>query len=82
MAVSLLPLTHLIRFLCLNFLRSSEKILFKRYTQIGQVAFVNYGRLVVIVDESTKTGLWLMHLTVMTQLNFRRLSLTDIKIDI
>ncbi|KAI3951664.1 hypothetical protein MKW92_047709 [Papaver armeniacum] len=51
---------------------------FKRYVEIGRVALVNYsehyGRLVVIVDVIDQNR--------RSQMNFKRLSLTDIKIDI
>ncbi|GJM85563.1 hypothetical protein PR202_ga02024 [Eleusine coracana subsp. coracana] len=51
---------------------------FKRFVEIGRVALVNYGkdygRLVVIVDVVDQNRV--------CQMNFKRLSLTDIKIDI
>ncbi|KAM1003770.1 hypothetical protein EV1_004005 [Malus domestica] len=60
---------------------------FKRYVEIGRVALVNYGkdysRLVVIVDVIDQNrALVDAPDMVRTQLNFKRLSLTDIKIDI
>ncbi|KAK9169209.1 hypothetical protein Syun_001349 [Stephania yunnanensis] len=60
---------------------------FKRYVEIGRVALVNYGKdygsLVVIVDVVDQN----MALVdapdmVRAKMNFKRLSLTDIKIDI
>ncbi|CAN6684561.1 unnamed protein product [Malus baccata var. baccata] len=60
---------------------------FKRYVEIGRVALVNYGKdygkLVVIVDVIDQNrALVDAPDMVRTQLNFKRLSLTDIKIDI
>ncbi|KAJ7977216.1 60S ribosomal protein L14 [Quillaja saponaria] len=60
---------------------------FKRYVEIGRVALVNYGkdygRLVVIVDVVDQNrALVDAPNMVRTQVNFKRLSLTDIKIDI
>ncbi|KAJ7979837.1 60S ribosomal protein L14 [Quillaja saponaria] len=60
---------------------------FKRYVEIGRVALVNYGkdygRLVVIVDVIDQNrALVDAPDIVRSQLNFKRLSLTDIKIDI
>ncbi|KAH7517401.1 hypothetical protein FEM48_Zijuj09G0059700 [Ziziphus jujuba var. spinosa] len=60
---------------------------FKRYVEIGRVALVNYGkdygRLVVIVDVIDQNrALVDAPDIVRTQMNFKRLSLTDIKIDI
>ncbi|URD88688.1 ribosomal protein [Musa troglodytarum] len=83
---------------------------FKRYVEIGRVAFVTYGkeygRLVVIVDviDQNRVRIWGVVLSipqsfefgldsdlkalvdspemVRGQINFKRLSLTDIKIDI
>ncbi|KAJ7972625.1 60S ribosomal protein L14 [Quillaja saponaria] len=60
---------------------------FKRYVEIGRVALVNYGkdygRLVVIVDVVDQNrALVDAPDIVRTQINFKRLSLTDIKIDI
>ncbi|OWM67898.1 hypothetical protein CDL15_Pgr010836 [Punica granatum] len=60
---------------------------FKRYVEIGRVALVNYGkeygRLVVIVDVIDQNrALVDAPDMVRTQMNFKRLSLTDIKIDI
>ncbi|KAI3995720.1 hypothetical protein MKX01_020793 [Papaver californicum] len=60
---------------------------FKRYVEIGRVALVNYGedygRLVVIVDVIDQNRA-LVDAPDMerSQVNFKRLSLTDIKIDI
>ncbi|KAI3968845.1 hypothetical protein MKX01_028995 [Papaver californicum] len=60
---------------------------FKRYVEIGRVALVNYGedygRLVVIVDVIDQNRA-LVDAPDMerSQINFKRLSLTDIKIDI
>ncbi|KAI3941154.1 hypothetical protein MKW92_014006 [Papaver armeniacum] len=60
---------------------------FKRYVEIGRVALVNYGedygRLVVIVDVIDQNRA-LVDAPDMerSQMNFKRLSLTDIKIDI
>ncbi|KAJ6834059.1 putative 60S ribosomal protein L14 [Iris pallida] len=57
---------------------------FKRYVEIGRVALVNYGkdygRLVVIIDRN-RTLVDAPDM-VSGQVNFMRLSLTDIKIDI
>ncbi|KAH9764302.1 Ribosomal L14e domain-containing protein [Citrus sinensis] len=60
---------------------------FKRYVEIGRVALVNYGkeygRLVVIVDVLDQNrALVDAPDMVRGQMNFKRLSLTDIKIDI
>ena len=60
---------------------------FKRYVEIGRVALVNYGkdygRLVVIVDVLDQNrALVDAPDMVRTQLNFKRLTLTDITIDI
>ncbi|KAK4789595.1 hypothetical protein SAY86_016899 [Trapa natans] len=60
---------------------------FKRYVEIGRVALVNYGkeygRLVVIVDVIDQNRALIdAPDMVRTQINFKRLSLTDIKIDI
>ncbi|KAF5736739.1 60S ribosomal protein L14-1 [Tripterygium wilfordii] len=60
---------------------------FKRYVEIGRVALVNYGkdygRLVVIVDVLDQNrALVDAPDMVRTQMNFKRLSLTDIKIEI
>ncbi|XP_010905822.1 large ribosomal subunit protein eL14z isoform X1 [Elaeis guineensis] len=68
---------------------------FKRYVEIGRVALVNYGkdygRLVVIVDVVDQNRLSFENFyqalvdapdVVRGQMNFKRLSLTDIKIDI
>ncbi|XP_073101488.1 large ribosomal subunit protein eL14 isoform X1 [Elaeis guineensis] len=60
---------------------------FKRYVEIGRVALVNYGkdygRLVVIVDVIDQNrALVDAPDMVRGQMNFKRLSLTDIKIDI
>ncbi|XP_009336123.1 60S ribosomal protein L14-1-like [Pyrus x bretschneideri] len=60
---------------------------FKRYVEVGRVALVNYGKdygkLVVIVDVIDQNrALVDAPDMVRTQLNFKRLSLTDIKIDI
>ncbi|KAJ1398941.1 Translation protein SH3-like domain superfamily [Sesbania bispinosa] len=60
---------------------------FKRYVEIGRVALINYGkeygRLVVIVDVIDQNRA-LVDAPDMgrSQMNFKRLSLTDIKIDI
>ncbi|KAI3845893.1 hypothetical protein MKW98_030374 [Papaver atlanticum] len=60
---------------------------FKRYVEIGRVALVNYGedygKLVVIVDVIDQNRA-LVDAPDMerSQMNFKRLSLTDIKIDI
>ncbi|URD88689.1 ribosomal protein, partial [Musa troglodytarum] len=63
------------------------KMPFKRYVEIGRVAFVTYGkeygRLVVIVDVIDQNrALVDSPEMVRGQINFKRLSLTDIKIDI
>ncbi|XP_076921435.1 large ribosomal subunit protein eL14y-like [Bidens hawaiensis] len=54
---------------------------FKRYVEIGRIALVNYGKdygkLVVIVDALVDAPDM-----VRGQMNFKRLTLTDIKIDI
>ncbi|RDX61035.1 hypothetical protein CR513_60771 [Mucuna pruriens] len=60
---------------------------FKRYVEIGRVALVNYGkeygRLVVIVDVIDQNrALVDAPDMVRSPVNFKRLSLTDIKIDI
>ncbi|XP_058070043.1 large ribosomal subunit protein eL14y-like [Magnolia sinica] len=60
---------------------------FKRHVEIGRVALVNYGKdygkLVVIVDLIDKNrALVDAPDIVQGQMNFNRLSLTDIKIDI
>ncbi|KAI3442105.1 ENTH domain-containing protein [Psidium guajava] len=60
---------------------------FKRYIEIGRVALINYGkdygRLVVIVDVVDQNrALVDAPDMVRSQMNFKRLSLTDIKIDI
>ncbi|PON81768.1 Translation elongation factor [Trema orientale] len=60
---------------------------FKRYVEIGRVALVNYGkeygRLVVIVDVIDQNrALVDAPDMVRTQMNFKRLSLTDITVDI
>ncbi|KAG6481635.1 60S ribosomal protein L14-1-like [Zingiber officinale] len=60
---------------------------FKRYVEIGRVALVNYGkeygRLVVIVDVIDQNrALVDAPDMIRGQINFKRLSLTDIKIDI
>ncbi|XP_027366704.1 probable 60S ribosomal protein L14 [Abrus precatorius] len=60
---------------------------FKRYVEIGRVALINYGkeygRLVVIVDVIDQNrALVDAPDMVRSPMNFKRLSLTDIKIDI
>ncbi|KAI4345823.1 hypothetical protein L6164_012915 [Bauhinia variegata] len=60
---------------------------FKRFIEIGRVALINYGKdygkLVVIVDVLDQNrALVDAPDMVRTQMNFKRLSLTDIKIDI
>ncbi|XP_075648848.1 large ribosomal subunit protein eL14z [Castanea sativa] len=60
---------------------------FRRFVEIGRVALVNYGkeygRLVVIVDVVDQNrALVDAPDMVRTQMNLKRLSLTDIKIDI
>ncbi|CAJ1976454.1 unnamed protein product [Sphenostylis stenocarpa] len=60
---------------------------FKRYVEIGRIALVNYGKeygkLVVIVDVIDQNrALVDAPDMVRSQVNFKRLSLTDIKIDI
>ncbi|URD84685.1 ribosomal protein [Musa troglodytarum] len=60
---------------------------FKRYVEIGRVALVNYGkeygRLVVIVDVIDQNRALVDAPDIVRgQMNFKRLSLTDIKIDI
>ncbi|KAI3898791.1 hypothetical protein MKW92_027279 [Papaver armeniacum] len=60
---------------------------FKRYVEIGRVALVNYGecygKLVVIVDVIDQNrALVDAPDMVRSQMSFKRLSLTDIKIDI
>ncbi|MCL7034417.1 hypothetical protein MKW94_029651, partial [Papaver nudicaule] len=59
----------------------------KRYVEIGRVAFVNYGenygKLIVIVDVIDQNrALVDAPDMVRSQMSFKRLSLTDIKIDI
>ncbi|KAK1428417.1 hypothetical protein QVD17_17251 [Tagetes erecta] len=66
---------------------SPEKMPFKRYVEIGRVALVNYGKdygkLVVIVDVIDQNrALVDSPDMVRGQMNFKRLTLTDIKIDI
>nr|CAD1843689.1 unnamed protein product [Ananas comosus var. bracteatus] len=66
---------------------SPAAMVFKRYVEIGRVALVNYGkdygRLVVIVDVIDQNrALVDAPDMVRCQMNFKRLSLTDIKIDI
>ncbi|GER41172.1 60S ribosomal protein L14 [Striga asiatica] len=63
------------------------KMPFKRYVEIGRVALVNYGKdygkLVVIVDVIDQNrALVDAPDMVRSQMNFKRLSLTDIKIDV
>ncbi|KAK1568541.1 hypothetical protein Q3G72_025675 [Acer saccharum] len=65
----------------------SSKMPFKRYVEIGRVALVNYGKdygkLVVIVDVVDQNrALVDAPDMVRSQMNFKRLSLTDITIDI
>ncbi|KAG5603284.1 hypothetical protein H5410_034654 [Solanum commersonii] len=65
----------------------SPKMPFKRFVEIGRVALVNYGKdygkLVVIVDVIDQNrALVDSPDMVRSQMNFKRLSLTDIKIDI
>ncbi|MCL7033159.1 hypothetical protein MKW94_004810 [Papaver nudicaule] len=60
---------------------------FKRYVEIGRVALVNYGedygKLVVIVDVIDQNRALVDAPDLeRSQMNFKRLSLTDIKIDI
>ncbi|CAH9051194.1 unnamed protein product [Cuscuta epithymum] len=60
---------------------------FKRYVEIGRVAILNYGKdygkLVVIVDVIDQNRALIdAPDMVRSQMNFKRLSLTDIKIDI
>ncbi|KAF3972509.1 hypothetical protein CMV_003986 [Castanea mollissima] len=62
-------------------------MLFRRFVEIGRVALVNYGkeygRLLVIVDVVDENrALVDAPDMVRTQMNLKRLSLTDIKIDI
>ncbi|KAM0863627.1 hypothetical protein ACQ4PT_044470 [Festuca glaucescens] len=70
-----------------RFFPTSAKMPFKRFVEIGRVALVNYGkdygRLVVIVDVVDQNrALVDAPDMVRCQINFKRLSLTDIKIDI
>uniref|UniRef100_A0ACD5YTC5 Uncharacterized protein n=1 Tax=Avena sativa TaxID=4498 RepID=A0ACD5YTC5_AVESA len=67
--------------------RPAAEMPFKRFVEIGRVALVNYGkdygRLVVIVDVVDQNrALVDAPDMVRCQINFKRLSLTDIKIDI
>ncbi|KAL3678564.1 hypothetical protein R1sor_021520 [Riccia sorocarpa] len=60
---------------------------FRRYVEIGRVALVNYGpeygKLVVIVDVIDQNRALVDSPNIVrTQINFKRLSLTDIKIEI
>lgn len=60
---------------------------FRRYVEIGRVALVNYGpqygKLVVIVDFIDQNRALIDSPDIVrTQINFKRLSLTDIKIEI
>ncbi|KAL3517714.1 hypothetical protein ACH5RR_020303 [Cinchona calisaya] len=62
-------------------------MVFKRYVEIGRVALINYGKeygkLVVIVDVIDQNrALVDSPDMVRSQINFKRLTLTDIKIDI
>lgn len=64
-----------------------RKMPFKRHVEIGRVALINYGKeygkLVVIVDVVDQNrALVDAPDMVRMQMNFKRLSLTDIKIDI
>ncbi|KAL4024769.1 hypothetical protein IC575_013139 [Cucumis melo] len=66
---------------------SHSNMPFKRFVEIGRVALVNYGedygKLVVIVDVIDQNrALVDAPDMVRSQMNFKRLSLTDIKIDI
>lgn len=66
---------------------SGDIMPFRRYVEIGRVALVNYGpdygKLVVIVDVVDQNrALVDAPKMVRSQMNFKRLSLTDIKIDI
>ncbi|XP_066397658.1 large ribosomal subunit protein eL14-like [Miscanthus floridulus] len=66
---------------------TAARMPFKRFVEIGRVALVNYGkdygRLVVIVDVVDQNrALVDAPDMVRCQINFKRLSLTDIKIDI
>ncbi|KAG6416221.1 hypothetical protein SASPL_123646 [Salvia splendens] len=68
-------------------LQQHKEMAFKRYVEIGRVALVNYGKdygkLVVIVDVIDQNrALVDSPDMVRSQMNFKRLSLTDIKIDI
>ncbi|XP_075087693.1 large ribosomal subunit protein eL14-like [Nicotiana tabacum] len=59
----------------------------KRFVEIGRVALINYGKeygkLVVIVDVIDQNRALVDALDmVRSQINFKRLSLTDIKMDI
>ncbi|KAG6485013.1 hypothetical protein ZIOFF_053541 [Zingiber officinale] len=70
-----------------SFFFSDPNMPFKRYVEIGRVALVNYGkeygRLVVIVDVIDQNrALVDAPDMIRGQINFKRLSLTDIKIDI
>ncbi|KAI3782955.1 hypothetical protein L2E82_13016 [Cichorium intybus] len=65
----------------------TPKMPFKRYVEIGRIALVNYGKdygkLVVIVDVIDQNrALVDAPDMVRGQMNFKRLTLTDIKIDI
>ncbi|KAI4318051.1 hypothetical protein L6164_025860 [Bauhinia variegata] len=85
-----LPSFDLIRCACVCFSSHrpySPKMPFKRFIEIGRVALINYGKdygkLVVIVDVIDQNrALVDAPDMVRTQMNFKRLSLTDIKIDI
>ncbi|GJX81472.1 60S ribosomal protein L14-2-like protein [Tanacetum coccineum] len=68
-------------------MKHSPQLPFKRYVEIGRVGLVNYGpdygKLVVIVDVIDQNrALVDSPDMVRSQLNFKRLTLTDIKIDI
>ncbi|KAF7154545.1 hypothetical protein RHSIM_Rhsim01G0261900 [Rhododendron simsii] len=75
------------RFYCPSGQLRSPIMPFKRYVEVGRVALVNYGKdygnLVVIVDVIDQNrALVDSPDMVRTQMNFKRLSLTDITIDI
>ncbi|KAJ7513703.1 hypothetical protein O6H91_23G011300 [Diphasiastrum complanatum] len=60
---------------------------FRRFVEIGRVALVNYGpeygKLVVIVDVIDQNRALIDHPEIVRkQINFKRLSLTDLKVDI
>ncbi|MED6115539.1 hypothetical protein PIB30_091668, partial [Stylosanthes scabra] len=78
---------RVMRTLLVALLLYNAKMSFKRFVEIGRVAFINYGkehsRLVVIVDVMDQNrALVDAPDMVSSQVNFKRLSLTGLKVDI